>query len=137
MCDIPCPEFSPSPAADKQNISLSAAAEWGVWPETQHLLADSTARTQSVRCGEASVNRTALAPDSKCVFKWAYATAAAATPCSETECTELCCTCTPTCSMSRFGTHSRMSIIGGSQSSSYGGAYGRHQVYHGQQFVHC
>ncbi|ULT89374.1 hypothetical protein L3Y34_008087 [Caenorhabditis briggsae] len=68
--------------------------EWGVWPaefvaDPAHYqtftCATSAAEIESrVRCGESPVNRncTALVPDSKCVFKWAFATTTAATACS-------------------------------------------------------
>ncbi|PIC26877.1 hypothetical protein B9Z55_019319 [Caenorhabditis nigoni] len=68
--------------------------EWGVWPaefvadpahDQTFTCATSAAEIESrVRCGESPVNRncTALVPDSKCVFKWAFATTTAATACS-------------------------------------------------------
>uniref|UniRef100_A0A8R1I4V4 Uncharacterized protein n=1 Tax=Caenorhabditis japonica TaxID=281687 RepID=A0A8R1I4V4_CAEJA len=82
----PPPPYIPS---EECNATVN---EWGVWPadfvELAHdpsvTNAASSAEIESrVRCGNAPVNRscTALCPDSKCVFKWAYATTAAATAC--------------------------------------------------------
>ncbi|CAA96633.2 DUF281 domain-containing protein [Caenorhabditis elegans] len=106
--------------------------EWGVWPaefftdpahdQTITCSASAAEIESRVRCGKSPVNRncTALVPDSKCVFKWAFATTAAATACS--------CTCcllgTDQCEMrSSSSMSSGMSISIGSSSIDDSGSY--------------
>ncbi|CAI2354700.1 unnamed protein product [Caenorhabditis sp. 36 PRJEB53466] len=85
----PPPPFI-SPLEECNNATVN---EWGVWPAdyVAEFVHDSPITTSAsaaeiesrVRCGDAPVNRrsVALVPDRKCVFKWAYATTAAATVC--------------------------------------------------------
>ncbi|EGT34488.1 hypothetical protein CAEBREN_28765 [Caenorhabditis brenneri] len=106
--------------------------EWGVWPaefvadpahdQTITCAASATEIESRVRCGNEPVNRncTALVPDSKCVFKWAHATTAAATACS----CQCCLLGAEQCEMrSSSSMSSGMSISIGSSSIDGSGSY--------------
>ncbi|CAB3397595.1 unnamed protein product [Caenorhabditis bovis] len=74
-------ESAPPPCIPPSEESSATVNEWGVWladssPQDFDCLTALTESESRVRCLSAAKLRTALAPDSKCVFKRAFATAA-------------------------------------------------------------